>query len=181
MDFTENTLSIKGYQLTAGNIGSQSASSNPIELVIDNYIEQYFELNNIITKQPTSRGTPGNDWMYREPWEYSVSGVLSSSTLSSSLDFNLDSFIGPNNYLSTKFNQAFSAALGQYIFFVYTGVNSYPSMGISRMKLSRKRESYNCLWIDLSLQELIIPTTSQSYNTRNNSDRPPAKQGIKNG
>lgn len=181
MDFTGNTLKIVGYQLTSGDIGNQELSSNSIELVIDNYISQDFGFSNIITKQPTSRGTPDNDWIYREPIDYSISGVLSSSTLSSSLDFNVASFLGANNYLSTKTNELFKASLGQYVFSVYAGVFNFISMGISELHLSRKRESYNCLWIDLTMQELIIPSTSNNYNTRNNSDRAPANQGIKNG
>lgn len=181
MDFTGNTLKIVGSQFTPGNVGVQGADSNKLELVIDNYISQKLGLENTITRQPTSRGTPSNDSIYREPAEYTISGVLSSSTLSSSLDFNISSLLGSNNYLSTKADQVFKSALGQYIFSVYTGVNFFPSMGIRELNLERRKEAYNCLWIDLVMQEIIVATTSNLYNTKNNSDRPPASQGIKNG
>jgi hypothetical protein len=119
--------------------------------------------------------------MYREPWTYTIEGLLSSSTLSSSLDFNFSSFEGANSYLSTKFSQAMKLALGQYIFTAYTGVGVFPSMGILDLHINRSKSKYNCLAITLVMQELIIPSTSTSYNTRNNADRPPANQGVKNG
>lgn len=181
MDFTGNTLKLIGSQVSSGNIGSQLASLNPVELVIDNYMEQDFHLPNIVTRQPTSRGTPNNDFMYREPWIYSIRGLLSSSTLSSSLDFNLGSFEGANSYLSTKFSQAMKLALGQYIFTAYTGVGIFPSLGILDLYLHRDKKRYNCLEISLVLQELMLASTSNSYTTKNNEDRPPADQGIKNG
>ena len=181
MDFTGNTLKIVGYQVNAGTVGGEGSESNSIELIVDNNQSQVWGISRVLTKNPTSRGTPVADHSYRQPVMYSVKGLLSSSTLSSSLDFNLDSIVGSSNYLSTKVAQLLKASLGQYIFEVYTGLNFFPAMGVVNVSLRRSRESYNALMIDLTMQELLPASNDLPSRTKDNADRHPADQGVKHG
>lgn len=181
MNFFGSSLKIVGRQPSLGNIGNSDTSLSTFELVIDNVINQNFLNSPVVTQHPTTRGTPVTDFTYRMPWRYQIEGLVSASTLSSSLDFNVDSIFGSSNYLSTRFEKFRQALTQKYIFKVYTGVNVFDSMGIVDLQISKMRERYNCLEVMITFQELLVAKTGDLSNTKNNQDRQPVNQGVKNG
>lgn len=178
-----NQIVISGRLITIGELDPNAVTlPAAITLSVDNALMQAINLPNVITSQPTTSGTPVNDYIFRLPILYQVEGYISKNTVSSSFYFNPNLYTGifsGINYLSASFSQFQIAAQNLYIFDVNTGFAKFSSMGISNIELVQDKDAINVLKIKMNMQE-AIKAPNQPQTAQNNS-RIPANRGKLNG
>lgn len=190
MNFSGDTIQITGYQIGVGGLPVPGSPSTPstgglpvpgsgvglpfFTLELDNSTMQQIGFDNVITQQPTTRGTPINDNIYRLPIKYQIEGLLSASTVNGS--FSPTNLLSHFTFLSTRFSNVQNAALNVYIFTINTGFATFTSMGLLSCVLKQEVSAFNALRYVMTFQEAILAPSSANQ-TQNNYNRDPANRG----
>ena len=177
MNFTGETIQITGVQLTIGDVSNVPNNTSTFLLVIDNAMSQQIGFSNVVTQQPTSRGTPINDNIYRLPITYRIEGLLSASTVTNTLD--VGNILNFTNYMSSSFSNIKQAALNTYLFTVSTGFSVLEGYALLSCDVRQDKEAFNALRIELVMQEAMKSPATVSQ-TQSNSNREPANRGKLN-
>jgi hypothetical protein len=184
--FQEN-IQIVGRTVSAGKLSRDSSDeftrdfgdTSTITINIDCCTMINMGFQNIITKQPTTSGTPINDNLARQALTWAVEGYLSTSTWGSTIQF-IENFKNSNDYLGQRINNLQKALMNPYIFKVYGGYVVLDSMAMATCQTSQSPEKINALKINLVMQE-TIRSPGDAAQTAYNSNRDYLNRGKQNG
>lgn len=157
----------------------QPQNPSTITINIDCATTLSLGFQNIITKQPTTSGTPINDNLARQAKTWAVEGYISLSTFGSTLQF-VKNFNNSNNYLAQRIDNLEKALMNPYIFKVYGGCIVWDSMAMATCQLSQTPDKINAMKINLVMQE-TIRSPGDAAQTAYNSNRDYLNRGKQNG
>lgn len=189
--FTGSLYTITAYKLSTGDLSGVEVPIDSFACDIDVPQEYSMEMYNIVTKNPTTAGTPFTDNVSPMPSDLKIKGLITAYVVRSFLDvlnipFDIkNALTQKDSYLNSRIAQFYNILNSGYFFKVKTPFNIFNRMVLNHSRFLNTLKATNALYVELDFQDVFlsgdIQSPTQNQNSKNNVDRDPVNQGIKNG